>query len=159
MPLLWLQLRRAKKKTAKIQKTYRTLVCLTTLQYKSKNSTESIFLRRIISKTGRDFGLWSDLFWFWNRSKKGSREIELPKIKPNRNEEEEKKQILFENSTWKFVFSEAIPKRFSSIKVGLCTFIYQNSFKIKFNNLKICLDGLVLIVNSGQPFDNKISRF
>ena len=54
------------------------------------------------------------------RSKKGSREIELPKIKPNRNEEEEKKQILFENSTWKFVFSEAIPKRFSSIKVGLC---------------------------------------
>ena len=27
MPLLWLQLRRAKKKTAKIQTTYRTLVC------------------------------------------------------------------------------------------------------------------------------------
>ena len=48
-------------------------------------------------------------------------EFELLKNENKRNEVEEKKQILSENPTWKFVFCEAIAKQFSSIKVGLCT--------------------------------------
>ena len=52
---------------------FHLLQFLTTLPYKSKNSTESNFLRRIISAF---FALWSDLFWFWNRSK--------PKLEGNR---------------------------------------------------------------------------
>ena len=54
-------------------------------------------------------------FDFETKANQRSREIELPKTKTNRKIKEserkleEKKQILFENSTWKFVFSEAIP--------------------------------------------------
>ena len=69
-------------------------------------------------------------FDFETEANQRSREIELPKTKTNRKIKEserkleEKKQILFENSNWKFVFSEAIPIGFSSIKVGLSTFRY-----------------------------------
>ena len=123
---------------------FHLLQFLTTLPYKSKNSTESNFLRRIISAF---FVLCSDLFWFWNWSKS---EIEGNRTSKNQNKQkeserklEEKKQILFENSTWKFVFSEAIPKWFSSIKVGLCVFFNPDSFKTKEDNLKIHLYGLL----------------
>ena len=67
----------------------------------------------------------------------------LGEIKTKRNDVEEKKQILSENSIWNFVISHAIPKWFSSIKVGLCIFLNLNSFKTKENNLKIHLYGLI----------------
>ena len=57
--------------------------------------------------------------------------------------ESEIKQIMSESSTWKFIFSNAIPKRFSSIKVGSCIFLNLNSCKTKINNLQIYLDGLL----------------
>ena len=126
---------------------FHLLQFLTTLPYKSKNSTESNFLRQIISPF---FALWSDLFWFWNWSKP---EIEGNRTFKNQNKQkeserklEEKKQILFENSTWKFVFSEAIPKRFSSIKVGLFMFFNLNCFKTGINCLKNILYGLMTIL-------------
>ena len=59
---------------------------------------------------------------------------------------------MSENSTWKFVFSHAIPERFSSIKVGLCIFLNLNSFKTKINDLKIHLDGLVYNMANFESF-------
>ena len=61
---------------------FHLLQFLTTLPYKSKNSTESNFLRQIISAF---FALWSDLFDFEIKANQRSWEIELSKIKTNRN--------------------------------------------------------------------------
>ena len=71
-------------------------------------------------------------------------EFELLKNENKRNEVEEKKQILSEYPTWKFVFFYVTPKRFSSIKVGLCIFFNLDSFKTKENDLKIHLYGLII---------------
>ena len=93
--------------------------------------------------------LQSNMFWFrgfWKQIE-GSGEFELLKNENKRNEVEEKKQILSEYPTWKFVFFYVTPKRFSSIKVGLCIFFNLDSFKTKENDLKIHLYGLVVMLN------------
>ena len=114
---------------------------LTALQYNSKNCSDTIFVRLILLRIFWPYAVICFDFKIKANYYKG-----LGEIKTKRNDVEEKKQILSENSIWYFVISHAIPKWFSSIKVGLCTFIYQNSFKFEFNNLKICLDGLINII-------------
>ena len=95
-------------------------------------------------------------FDFEIKENQGSREIELLK---NQNKQKWSRAVqssasrrklnclkwrgIFENSAWKFLISEAISKRFLSIKVGLSTLWYINSYKMELNDLKICLDWLV----------------
>ena len=52
-------------------------------------------------------------------------------------------QLLFKNPIWKIVISHAIPERISTTKVGLSIILTLNSFKSKFDRLKIVLDALV----------------
>ena len=108
---------------------------LTALQYNSKNCSDTIFVRLILLRIFWPYAVICFDFKIKANYYKG-----LGEIKTKRNDVEEKKQILSENSIWNFVISHAIPKWFSSIKVGLCTFLNLNSSKTKINNLKIHLN-------------------
>ena len=59
---------------------------------------------------------------------------------------EEKKQILSENPTWKFVFFYVTPKWISIIEVRLFMIFNLNHFKTGINHLKIILYGLIYII-------------
>ena len=110
--------------------------------------TNSISLRQILGKISRAFfGLWSNLFWFWNQNKLLHRDWGkfsiFFKIKTRRNSKEIK-QIHYKNPISKFTIFNASPERFSIIKVWILIFLNLNSFKIKIYGLKIHLSSVIL---------------